>query len=146
MVETKEQDIPIASSADVVIARREGRAMARALGFGSADQTRLATAISELTRNVVQYAGLGHCRIDDISSPKFIEIRVIVSDNGPGIPDIDEALRDGFSTGGGLGAGLPGTRRLAHFFEIKSDADSTRVEISVRRRRPGLSSHSRRYP
>jgi len=119
--------------------------MAKKLGFGSADQTRLATAISELTRNVVQYAGSGHCRIDDISNLRFMEIRVVVSDAGPGIPDLDEALRDGFSTGGGLGAGLPGTRRLVHSFEIKSNPESTRVEISVRRRRPDWPSAPQGY-
>ncbi|MEE3326107.1 MAG: ATP-binding protein [Myxococcota bacterium] len=141
----KESQIPIESSVDVVLARREGRALAKELGFGSADQTRLATAISELTRNVVQYAGSGHCQIDDISSLRFMEVRVVVSDSGPGIPDLDEALRDGFSTGGGLGAGLPGTRRLVHSFEIKSDPEATRIEISVRRRRPEISSVRRGY-
>ena len=141
----KESQIPIESSVDVVLARREGQALAKELGFGSADQTRLATAISELTRNVVQYAGSGHCQIDDISSLRFMEVRVVVSDSGPGIPDLDEALRDGFSTGGGLGAGLPGTRRLVHSFEIKSDPEATRIEISVRRRRPEISSVRRGY-
>ena len=131
----KERCIQISSRTDVVMARRDGRAMARELGFGSADQTRLATAISELTRNVVQYAGSGYCRIGDISSPGFMEIRVVVGDAGPGIPDLQEALRDGFSTGGGLGAGLPGTRRLVHSFEITSEPGQTNVEISVRRRR-----------
>jgi len=131
----KEHCIQIGSSMDVVRARRDGREMARELGFGSADQTRVATAISELTRNVVQYAGSGYCRLDDISGPRFMEIRVVVGDEGPGIPDLEEAMRDGFSTGGGLGAGLPGTRRLAHAFEVKSEPGKTLVEISIRRRR-----------
>ena len=143
MVEMKESRIPIESSVDVVLARREGRAMAKGLGFGSADQTRLATAISELTRNVVQYAGSGHCQIEDISSLRFIEVRVVVRDTGPGILDLDRALQDGFSTGGGLGAGLPGTRRLVHAFEIESSTEETRIEISVRRRRPDSSSVTR---
>ena len=146
MTETQEEGIPIKSSVDVVLARREGRLMAKSLGFGSADQTRLATAISELTRNVIQYAGCGSCYIEDISSPRFMEVRVVVRDTGAGIPDIDEALRDGFSTGGGLGAGLSGTRRLVHFFEIKSDQKGTCIEISVRRRRaessPEIRGHS----
>ena len=141
----EEFGMPVESSTDVVLARRAGRAMAKELGFGTADQTRLATAISELTRNVVQYAGSGHCRIEDISSLRFMEIRVVVSDAGPGIPDLDEALRDGFSTGGGLGAGLPGTRRLVHSFEIKSDPEATRVEISVRKRRSDFSPARRDY-
>lgn len=131
----EERRIEIEKGDDVVVARRDGRDMAKALGFGSADQTRLATAISELTRNVVQYAGSGFCLIKDVSSRQFMEIRVIVRDSGPGIADLEAALRDGFSTGGGLGAGLPGTRRLAHFFEITSEPGKTSVEITVRRRR-----------
>ena len=131
----KERCIQIGNSFDVVRARRDGREMACELGFGSADQTRVATAISELTRNVVQYAGSGYCQIDDVSSPRFMEIRVVVGDAGPGIPDVEEAMLDGFSTGGGLGAGLPGTRRLAHTFEIASEPGRTLIELSVRRRR-----------
>ncbi|MBT40557.1 MAG: anti-sigma regulatory factor [Deltaproteobacteria bacterium] len=131
----KASRVEIRGSTDVVTARRDGRDMARVLGFGSADQTRLATAISELTRNVVQYAGSGFCEIENASSPNFMEVRVVVGDSGPGIPDLGEALRDGFSTGGGLGAGLPGTRRLVHSFDIISEPGNTRVEITVRRRR-----------
>ncbi len=131
----KESRVEIRGSTDVVTARRDGRDMAKALGFGSADQTRLATAISELTRNVVQYAGSGFCLIENASSLDFMEIRVVVGDSGPGIPDLGEALRDGFSTGGGLGAGLPGTRRLVHSFDIISEPGNTRIEITVRRRR-----------
>lgn len=114
--------------------------MARDLGFGSADQTRLATAISELARNVVQHAHSGRCYIEDISSVRFMEVRVVVTDTGPGIADLEEALQDGFSTGGGLGAGLPGTRRLVHSFEIRSSPEETRIEITVRRRRADFSS------
>ncbi|HJO25114.1 MAG: ATP-binding protein [Myxococcota bacterium] len=131
----KASRVEIRDRTDVVTARRDGRDMARALGFGSADQTRLATAISELIRNVIQYAGFGFCVIENASSPEFVEVRVVVGDSGPGIPDLQEALRDGFSTGGGLGSGLPRTRRLVHSLDIISEPGNTRVEITVRRSR-----------
>ena len=128
-------EIEIKKGFDVVMARRAGRNMAKELGLGSADQTRLATAISELTRNIVQYAGSGRCLIQDGSTMRFLEINVLVTDSGPGIADLEEAMTDGFSTGGGLGAGLPGTRRLVHFFEIASQPGDTRIRISMRRHR-----------
>jgi len=109
--------------------------MVRSLGFGSADQTRVATAISELTRNVIQYAGEGVCIITDESNDSMNRIRVVVEDNGPGIADIDKAMMDGFSTGKSLGAGLPGTRRLAHEFEIESKPGHTKVSIVMKRRK-----------
>jgi len=118
---------------DIVTARGAGREMARQLGFGSADQTRLATAISELARNVIQYAGEGVCLVTDESDQNASKIRVVVEDHGPGIPDIEQAMTDGFSTGGGLGAGLPGARRLVHEFEIESQPGHTRVTIGMSR-------------
>ena len=118
---------------DIVTARGAGREMARQLGFGSADQTRLATAISELTRNVIQYAGGGVCLIRDESDARRSRIEVVVEDHGPGIPDLEKAMEYGFSTGGGLGAGLPGAKRLAHEFEIESEPGRTRVTIGMNR-------------
>lgn len=128
-----ENRIEIKVEADIVAARRAGREMARQLGFGSADQTRLATAISELARNVIQYAGEGVCLVTDESDQNASKIRVVVEDHGPGIPDIEQAMTDGFSTGGGLGAGLPGARRLVHEFEIESQPGHTRVTIGMSR-------------
>ena len=127
--------VQIRQQADVVLARQAGREAAKELGFGLADQTRLATAISELARNVVQYAGAGQCIITDESDEEFIKIRVVVEDHGPGIPDIERALRDGFSTGNGLGAGLPGTKRLVHEFRIESKPGHTRITVGMRKRR-----------
>lgn len=130
-----DQRIAISETGDIVAARRFGREMASELGFGSADQTRLATAISELARNVVQHAGSGTCTVSDESNTEFIRIGVVVEDCGPGIEDLGLALEDGFSTAGGLGAGLPGTRRLVQKFEIDSKPGLTRVCITVQRRR-----------
>ena len=127
--------VKIESSTDVIESRQAGRAMAKTLGFGSADQTRLATATSELTRNVIMYAGKGMCFITDESDKNQIKIQVVVEDHGPGIPDIDQAMEQGFSTGGSLGAGLPGTKRLVKEFEIQSKPGNTIITISIARRR-----------
>ena len=127
--------IDITDESDIVGARQAGRGMARELGLGSADQTRLATAISELARNVVQHAGSGMCTISDASDHGFIGVRVVVEDHGPGIPDVGKALEQGFSTGGGLGAGLPGTKRLVQEFAIESQPGHTKVTIAILRRR-----------
>jgi len=129
-----EKSVEINVEGDIVVARSAGRELARQIGFGSADQTRLATAISELTRNVVQYAGSGVCSVIDESGDETAGIRVTVEDHGPGIPDVEEAMADGFSTGGGLGAGLPGTRRLVHEFHVESEPGHTKVTIAMTRR------------
>ena len=128
-----EERVVLKGQIDVVTARQAGREMARQLGFGSANQTRLATAISELARNALQYAGEGVCLIRDESDERRIRVKVVVEDHGPGIPDIEQAMTDGFSTGGGLGAGLPGTKRLVHEFEIESEPGCTRVTIEMSR-------------
>ncbi len=129
-----ETSVEINAEGDIVVARSAGRELAREIGFGSADQTRLATAISELTRNVIQYAGSGVCTVIDESADGAAGIRVTVEDHGPGIPDLEEAMADGFSTGGGLGAGLPGTRRLVHEFHLESEPGHTKVTIAMGRR------------
>jgi len=125
----------IRDSTDIVRARAVARQVANQIGFTLADQTRLATAVSELTRNIVQYAGEGVCEIADASGEEEIRLRIIVEDNGPGIDDIDRAMKDGYSTGGGLGVGLPGTRRLMDDFAIESSPGCTRVSIALVRRR-----------
>ena len=111
--------------------------LARDMGFGRADQTRLATAISELTRNVLRYAGTGTCSFrqrDVDETDKRLE--VTVEDNGPGIADLEAAMRDGYSTGAGLGAGLPGARRLVHEFDIETRPGYTRVTICITTKPP----------
>lgn len=126
------ETLPIVTDRDVLLARRQGRERARALGMGLADQTRLATAISELARNVLRYAGSGTCTfVEGEVGAGRKRLRVIVEDHGPGIANIEDALRDGFSTGRGLGAGLPGARRLVHEFELESRPGLTRVTIGM---------------
>jgi serine/threonine-protein kinase RsbT len=112
--------VAINSDQDIVSARQKGRAMAMELGFSSGDATLIATAISELARNIVTYARKGQITLKGIQGSSRVGILVIASDQGPGIPDIRQALRDGFSTSGSLGLGLPGVRRLMDEFEINS--------------------------
>jgi len=112
--------VAINSDQDIVGARQSGRALATELGFSSADATLIATAISELARNIVSYARKGEIRIERIENSGHRGIIVVAADEGPGIPDVRQALRDGFSTSGSLGLGLPGVRRLMDEFEINS--------------------------
>ena len=130
-----EKQIDIRGERDIIVARSAGRNMARDLGFGSADQTRLATAISELTRNIIRYAGKGTCTISDLSNERDLIIHVVVEDSGPGIDDIEQAMEFGFSTNKGLGAGLPGTKRLVSSFEIESVPGRTVVTIELTKRK-----------
>jgi len=131
----KNKAIPIRRGEDLVVARSWGREMARNAGLGLADQTRLATAISEVTRNALQHAGGGRCRVDDVSDDERVEIVVVVEDEGPGIPDIARAMTPGFSTANSLGAGLPGTQRITTEFEIESRPGFTRVRFAISRPR-----------
>jgi len=112
--------VAINSDQDIVAARQKGRVMANELGFSTGDATLVATAISELARNIVSYAGKGQVTIKMVNGLYRQGIAVIASDDGPGIPDIRQAMRDGFSTSGSLGLGLPGVRRLMDEFEITS--------------------------
>ncbi len=120
---------------DVVLARQAGRELAREMGFGSADQTRLATAISELARNVIEYADEGTCLISNESNEHGTRIQVVVEDNGPGIADLEQAMTHGFTSGGGLGVGLPGAKRLVQEFDIESSPGHTRVTIAISRQK-----------
>ncbi len=110
----------INSDQDIVSARQKGRAMAAELGFSTGDATLIAAAISELARNIVSYARKGQITLKTVNGLKRQGFAVIASDDGPGIPDVQQALRDGFSTSGSLGLGLPGVRRLMDEFEITS--------------------------
>lgn len=111
-----ELKIPIKNEYDIVSARQAVRELSRELGFGTVDQVRIATAVSELVRNVVLYAGHGLMIVQTLKSNGNTGIEIVIEDQGPGIGDPDLALCDGFSTSGGLGAGLPGARRLMDFF------------------------------
>lgn len=130
-ISTGQSQIPIRTQNDILVARQIGRDLARSLGFRLADQTRLATAISELTRNVIKYAGEGQCLIRNASGRNQLKIEVVVEDQGPGIANIDQAMLDGFTSGSGLGAGLPGTRRLMQEFAIESQPGHTRITIAL---------------
>jgi len=112
--------VEINSDQDIVVARQRGRVMASELGFSSGDATLIATAISELARNIVSYASKGEIKLKGINSSSRAGILVVATDRGPGIADVRQALRDGFSTSGSLGLGLPGVRRLMDEFEIAS--------------------------
>jgi serine/threonine-protein kinase RsbT len=117
------ETVPIAGEGDIVAARQRARETARALGFGVVDQSRIATAVSELARNVVRYATdhRGEVLIRELSRPeRGVGVEIVVRDDGPGIPDVAQALRDGFTSGEGLGMGLPGARRLMDEMVIDS--------------------------
>src|SRR2546430_17161896 len=115
-----ESVVTILSDIDVVVARQRGRTMASDIGFHSTDQTIIATAISELARNIVAYAGSGEIKLQAIDQGTRKGMAVVATDKGPGIPDIHRAMQDGYSTGHGLGLGLPGTKRLMDEFDMKS--------------------------
>jgi serine/threonine-protein kinase RsbT len=112
--------VPIEADADVVTARQEARALGTELGFGSTDLTLLATAISEVARNITTYAERGEIVLRVVQRAGREGIEVVASDRGPGISDVDLALRDGYTTGNGLGLGLPGARRLVDEFHIRT--------------------------
>jgi serine/threonine-protein kinase RsbT len=122
--------VAINSDQDIVAARQRGRALAAELGFSAVDSTLIATAISELARNIVSYAGTGEITLKTIQNSTRQGILIVAADDGPGIHDLRQALRDGFSTSGSLGLGLPGVRRLMDEFEIASQPGrGTRVEV-----------------
>jgi serine/threonine-protein kinase RsbT len=116
----EEIHVAINSESDIITARQKGREVALGLGFGNMDLTLLATAISEVARNIVKYAGRGEIVVWTAVRIGGEGIVVQARDKGPGIADLEMAMRDGFSTGNGLGLGLPGARRLVDEFEIQS--------------------------
>jgi serine/threonine-protein kinase RsbT len=124
--------VAIASDADLVTARAEARAMAERLGFPRPDPTLIATAISEVARNIVVHAGRGEIVLEPFEDGDRYGLVVTAIDEGPGIRDVDAALRDDHSGRGGLGLGLPGARRLMDDFEIASDAE-TGTTVTMRK-------------
>jgi serine/threonine-protein kinase RsbT len=105
----------------VAQSRMAMRAMAKQLGFRIVEETKLVTVVSELTRNMLVYGGGGTAEFETVSTALGVGIRATFTDQGPGIPDIDKALTDGFSTGNSLGLGLPGSKRMMHDFQIQSE-------------------------
>jgi len=112
--------VPISSDADIVIARQQGRALAERIGFTGSSLAVVATAISEVARNIIEYAKRGEIVLKGVNQGGRQGLTVMARDQGPGIPDIALAMQDGYSTAKGLGLGLPGARRLMDEFEIIS--------------------------
>ncbi|MBL1198268.1 MAG: anti-sigma regulatory factor [Nostoc sp. ZfuVER08] len=126
----KTETIKIQSSGDVVLVRQTVRQVAVKIGFSLVDQTKIVTAASELARNTLDYGGGGTAKLETLEEGKRRGIKLTFEDRGPGIPDIELALKDGFTTGSGLGMGLSGAKRLASEFEIQSVVgEGTRVTI-----------------
>jgi len=122
--------VPITHEMDIVTARQKGRELAAGRGFASTEQTLIATAISELARNIVVYARRGEIILAPLELRGRRGIVVVARDEGPGIPDIDLAMRDGYSTGNSLGMGLPGAKRLMDEFELTSTlGQGTKVTV-----------------
>ena len=112
--------IPILEESDIVIARQRAGQLAKKIGMGMVDQTKIATATSELARNIVRYAKTGEVILEEIDNDITPGLRLTFKDQGPGIADIEMAMRDGFTTSGGMGLGLSGSKRLVSEFEINS--------------------------
>ncbi|CAH0253303.1 MULTISPECIES: anti-sigma regulatory factor [Bacillaceae] len=112
--------VKIINEWDIVAARQLGRNVAKELGFGIVDQARITTAISELARNIYLYAGQGSVSIEKLNINGKSGLKIIAEDQGPGIEDIRRVMEDGYTTSGGLGAGLPGAKRLMDDFDIES--------------------------
>lgn len=122
--------LPLNNDEDVVRLRKYVREKVVALGFGLADQTKVVTAASELARNTLRYGGGGHAHVSLPHEYGRSGIRMAFVDEGPGIPDIDLALKDGYTSGGGLGMGLGGSRRLCDDFSIDTaPGQGTRVTV-----------------
>ena len=131
MPSVKTETLPIRSDNDIVVIRKAVRTWAVELGFGLVDQTKLITAASELARNTLVYGGGGSVQMELLTEPRRKGVRLTFEDQGPGIADIEQALRDGFTTGQGMGLGLGGSRRLVNEFEITSRVgEGTRVAIT----------------
>ena len=131
MPATQDLTVPVLTEPDVVRVRQVVRQWADQLRFSLVDQTKLVTAASELARNTLIYGGGGNMRLEVVNQGVRVGLRLVFEDQGPGIPNIDLALRDGYTTGSGLGLGLGGAKRLANEFEIQSQLGrGTRVAIT----------------
>jgi serine/threonine-protein kinase RsbT len=132
MVVLKDETASIRSSDDIVRVRRIVREWAVSLGFSLVDQTKVVTAASELARNVIDYGGGGDFRIEALNNDSRRGLRLTFSDEGPGIVDLEQAMQDGFTTGGGLGLGLGGAKRLVNEFLIDSKPGRGTTVVIVR--------------
>ena len=126
-----DETLPVRSSNDIVVVRQLVRLRAVEIGFNLVEQTKIVTAASELARNTIDHGGGGSARLQSLRNGGRAGLRLTFEDKGPGIPDIELALKDGYTTGGGLGLGLSGARRLSNEFEIQSrPGEGTRVTIT----------------
>ncbi|PYN08059.1 MAG: anti-sigma regulatory factor [Candidatus Rokuibacteriota bacterium] len=126
-----DETLPVRSSNDIVVVRQVVRMRAVEIGFNLVEQTKIVTAASELARNTIDHGGGGSARLQSLRNGGRAGLRLTFEDKGPGIPDIELALKDGYTTGGGLGLGLSGARRLSNEFEIQSrPGEGTRVTIT----------------
>jgi serine/threonine-protein kinase RsbT len=131
MIVVRDETLSIRTSDDVVRVRQQARTRAIEIGFGLVDQTKVVTAASELARNTVDYGGGGTVRLQVLDYGLRKGLRLIFEDQGPGIPDIELALKDGYTSGSGLGLGLGGAKRLSNEFEIQSrPGEGTRITIT----------------
>jgi serine/threonine-protein kinase RsbT len=123
--------VPIRTSEDVVRVRQEVRSCAVQVGLGLVDQTKIVTAASELARNTLDHGKGGEARVELLAEHGRRGIRIVFEDAGPGIPDVEQALKDGYTTGRGMGLGLGGARRLCNEFSIRSaPGEGTRIAIA----------------
>jgi serine/threonine-protein kinase RsbT len=127
----RNETVTLLSSEDIVHVRQKVRAAAVEIGFGLVDQTKIITAASELARNTVQHGGGGDMRLQMLRESTRRGLRLVFEDRGPGIADVEQAMKDGYTTGAGLGIGLGGARRLSHEFQISSTVgEGTRVTVT----------------
>ena len=130
MMTLRSESVPINTSADVVALRQKVRVWTTELKFSLVDQTKMITASSELARNTLGHGGGGSCLMEMVSNGARNGLKLTFQDRGPGIPDIELALKDGYSTGQGMGLGLSGSKRLVNEFEIASKlGEGTRVSV-----------------
>jgi serine/threonine-protein kinase RsbT len=131
MTVQKTETFPVQSDSDIVLVRQRVRAWAVEMQFSLVDQTKLVTAASELARNTVEHGHGGELRMEVVFNEVKKGLRLTFADRGPGIADLQMALKDGFSTGGGMGLGLSGSRRLVHDFDIRSTVgEGTSVTVT----------------
>jgi serine/threonine-protein kinase RsbT len=132
VVVLRREELSLRSAEDVVRARHSARELATAMGFSLVEQTKIVTAASELARNTIVHGGGGRLRIEILNDGPRRGLRLVFDDKGPGIPDVDLALRDGYTTGTGLGLGLGGARRLMSEFSILSRPGEGTTVTTVR--------------
>jgi serine/threonine-protein kinase RsbT len=131
MTVVKREQLPLQTSSDVVVARQKVRQWAIELRFSLVDQTKLVTAASELARNALDHGQGGQMTIEVVNGAVRNGIKLVFEDHGPGIPDIEMALKDGFTTGSGMGLGLGGSKRLVNDFSIESEAGKgTKITVT----------------